>query len=473
MTGRLVVSGDPWSVRVGLVGGSGELLEVALERRGHPRWVGTIYSGRVTRVLPGMSAAFVEIGLDRPAYLRASEAVAQSGSRSFAPIEEVLSQGAGILVQIARPPSPGKGVRVTAAPTLAGRFVVLAPGADGVSVSRRIEGSERHRLTELLEPLRPQGFGLIARTVAVGAGEAELSRDILALGREWDETRRRADRLDRPGPVREAHPLALAAVRDRLGGEVAEAVFDDAGEYARVVEWMELHDPDSVRRIRLEDGVRLFEEYDLERQAQAGLEPRVELPSGGSIVIESTEALVTIDVNTGSHVGGSSQEESALATNLEAVREIARQIRLRALGGLIVIDFVDLEDGAHRARVDRELAEALVDDPCRARAAPMTALGLVGITRKRSRGRYTMAMRRVCPCCAGRGEVPSRLSIRSSIWRRASAMRRPPSRLRVGTALADDLAGDEGLLKVLTAPGGPPPEVRADPELGDWEFELE
>ncbi|MDB4893868.1 MAG: ribonuclease [Firmicutes bacterium] len=398
----------------------GELVEIFIERPVHQRVVGNIYNGKVENVLPGMQAAFVDIGLERNAFLYVDDAlpgkaevegetVGAPAARALS-IKEIVRPAQEILVQVAKEPIGTKGARVTRHITLPGRFLVLMPHVDYIGVSRRIEDDkERERLKQLAAKVKPAGAGLIVRTVAEGADEEELGRDAAFLQRLWERIAARAKTAPAPSLLHRDLSLVHRIVRDWFDDTVDQFTIDNKDEYQRALEVLELHAPQLKDRVKLytRTDQSLFDFHSIETEIDKALKKRVWLKSGGYIVIDQTEALTAIDVNTGKFVGTTNLADTVFKTNLEAAKEIARQLRLRDIGGIIIIDFIDMEILEHRQKVLRTLEEELRRDRTRANVLGLTQLGLVEMTRKKSRQNLDEALMRPCQYCDGRGKVLS------------------------------------------------------------------
>jgi len=396
----------------------GQLVELYIEQSVHQRIVGNIYKGKVENVLPGMQAAFVDIGLERNAFLYVDDAqpgreqvegeepVPRTGRRPT--IGELVRTGQDILIQVAKEPIGTKGARVTRNITLPGRFLVLMPFVDYIGVSRRItDERERERLKQIAQAVKPQGMGLIVRTVAEGAREEELAHDAAFLERHWQQIAARARGVRAPALVYQDQGLIHRLVRDGLDDTVSLFLVDQRAAYDTAVEVVELHAPALRDRIKLytRSDQTLFDYYGVEMEIEKALRKRVWLKSGGYIIIDQTEALTAIDVNTGKFVGSTNLADTVFKTNLEAAREIARQLRLRDIGGIIIIDFIDMDREDHRQQVIQALEEALKRDRTRANILGLTQLGLLEMTRKKSRQNLEEALTRPCPCCDGRGRL--------------------------------------------------------------------
>ena len=417
---KLLVESDAFQTRVAVLE-DGRPAEIYLELHEERGVVGNVYQGRVSRILPGMQAAFVDIGLKRDAFLYAgdvrdtlasldelAEADPQTGDfppQEIRPIEDLLDPGQELIVQTVKAPLPNKGARITTEITLPGRYVVLLPTVPSLGVSRRIQDpEERERLRDVLGELRADGSGLIVRTAGEGRGADDFKGDIAVLAGLWRAIEERARKSSAPSLLHQDHDLALRIVRDRLGEDFDQVLIDEEHTYDRVLGFAREVEPGLADRIELtEEGGRLFERFGVDSEIDAAMRSRVWLDSGGYIVINQTEALVAIDVNTGRFVGKTSLEETVVATNMEAVREIVRQIRLRDLSGIIVIDFIDMAQEDNRATVFEELQRELLRDRAKNQVLPPSEFGLVELTRKRSRANLQSLLTRTCPCCDGRG----------------------------------------------------------------------
>ena len=428
MRKSILITVEPDETRVAVLEDD-RLVEVYHERPSTQRVAGNIYKGRVENVLPGMQAAFVNIGLERNAFLYVADAVPRGEEAEdddlpddlrHASITDVLHPGQEIIVQVAKEPTGTKGARVTRRITLPGRLLVLMPGVQYVGVSRRIHDErERQRLKQLAQRLQPPGAGLIVRTAAEGRSEAELRSDVEYLTRLWADIQRRARRERAPVLLYRDLGLVFRVVRDMLTPEVERVLIDDPEEYRRVLELVGAFAAPLRDRIQLyqDREVGLFEQFGVNEEIERALKRRVWLKSGGYLVIDQTEALTAIDVNTGKFVGSKDLADTVFRTNMEAAAEIARQLRLRDIGGIIVIDFIDMDDPAHRRRVVEELERHLARDPTKATVLGITGLGLVEMTRKKGRRSLLEQLTRECPYCDGRGRVLSEESAARRIRR--------------------------------------------------------
>lgn len=394
----------------------GRLAEYYLERSSNQRLVGNIFKGRVENVLPGMQAAFVNIGLEKNAFLYAGDAapprtVAEDGElqsgETRLQIQDAVKAGQELLVQIAKEPVGVKGARITTNVTLPGRYLVLMPTVDYIGVSRRIESeSERERLKDLALSIKPPGMGLIIRTVAENLTAGELEQDVKGLLTLWQKIQAKLDKAVAPALVHSDFELALRIVRDLLTADIERMWVNNVYVYEKLLEAVDLLAPGLKAKIKLREA-DLFAEYAVEQEIQKALKKKVWLKSGGYLVIDQTEALTAIDVNTGKYVGVNSLEETILNINLEAAVEIARQLRLRNIGGIIIIDFIDMQLPEHQASVLKALEQECKRDRVKTNILGLTQLGLVEMTRKKMRQSLESVMTRNCPYCDGYGKVAS------------------------------------------------------------------
>jgi ribonuclease E len=371
---------------------------------------GNIYLGRVQNVLPGMEAAFVDIGTPKNAVLYrgdvqydAEDVEERGGSR----IEHLLRPGQSVLCQVTKNPIGTKGARLTQEVSMAGRFVVFIPNSSTYGISKRLADDERRRLRKILDDVRPAGHGLIVRTAAEGATAEELRRDVERLQRQWQQLDELAGKSRAPALLYREPPLAVRVIREEFNRDYRGVVIDDLGLYQEVRDYVEALIPELADRIELyeEPDLPLFERMHVHEQLHKALDRKVWLPSGGSLIIERTEALTVIDVNTGKNVGSSNLEDTVYLNNLEAAEEIARQLRLRDIGGIIVIDFIDMEVRKNREEVLRCFKDALARDKTRTQVFDMSELGLVEMTRKRVSEGLVESFSTTCPTCNGRGFV--------------------------------------------------------------------
>ncbi len=428
MSRELLVNVTPRESRAAVVE-DGVLQEVFIERANRRGLISNIYTGRVTRVLPGMQAAFIDIGLDRTAFLHASDIAVPNGVDAGieAPrpehVRELVREGDEILVQVLKDPLGTKGARLTTHVTIPSRFLVYMPFGRGVGVSARIEDdSERQRLREaVLLFARPgAGGGWIVRTAAEDCGIEALNADMLFLQRLWDVVRARAAAAPAGLLVHEDLPLELRMLRDQLGQDVERVLVDSPAAHARMCEFARTFMPESAGRIEQNSADRpVFDLYGIEDEIHRALDRKVPLKSGGYLIIDQTEALTTIDVNTGAFVGHRNLEDTIFRTNLEAAVAIARQLRLRNLGGIIIADFIDMEDEEHRRQVLQALGRAVAGDHAKTHISTVSQLGLVEMTRKRTRESLEHMLCRPCPICEGRGFVKTPETVVYEVFREA------------------------------------------------------
>ena len=496
---EILIDGDGGETRIVLLEDD-RLCEAYIERPGARRLTGDIYKGRVINVLPGIQSAFVDIGLERHAFLYVEdlrhpiEALeegaalaplreAHSKARpALGSIEESLAVGSDQIVQVAREPVAQKGARITMQTALAGRFLVYLPGVEHVGVSRRIEDDEeRERLRSTVSAILAElgvGGGWIVRTAGEGQTAVEFRGDIRALASQWEAIKRKAADHQAPALLHREPGSVERVLRDIFRADIDRVTVDGAALHRDTIETMRRLQQDLVGRIHGHDGPSpLFRERGIQRQLDRALRPRVWLKSGGSIIINQTEALVAIDVNTGKYVGRRRLEETILRTNLEAVEEIVRQVRLRDLAGIIVIDFIDMEETESRDQLLAELHRELRRDRARSRVLQISDFGLVEITRQRTKPSLERMLCRPCPSCSGSGRVKSPETIYFEVLREArqvlaaasATSLRVRAHSRTVPNLEDErarLAGDLGLA------GEDRVRIEIDDELGNERFEV-
>lgn len=447
MPSEILMNVRPSETRVAYME-NGSLVDLKIERKQSPTLVGSIHRGKVMRVLPGMQAAFVDIGLDRAAFLYVGdvrgdmdadstelfenatptpasrdasdleEPSAQSDEAQKPRIQELLTEGQWILVQVAKDPLGSKGARITTHISLPGRNVVFMPTLLHLGVSRRIEDPvERDRLRAIIENIEIKG-GVIVRTAGEGATEASLRADIDYLHRLWQEIQRNYDKKSKAGLVHAELDVELRALRDLLNEDVDKVITDDEESFKRITAFISQFMPKFKNKVSLYSGARpLFDQYEIDLEISRSIERKIWLKSGGYIVIDEAEALVVVDVNTGRYVGKKDFEDTILKTNLEAVRETAHQLRIRNCGGIIIIDFIDMEKELHREKVLTALREELVKDRARTAVVSMSNLGLVEMTRKRIRPSLVKTLCEPCTYCDGRGYIKQKATIAHEIFR--------------------------------------------------------
>jgi ribonuclease G len=495
MTKDIIVSSTPQETKVALLE-DGLLSEFFIEREAHRSVVGNLYEGRVTRVLPGMQSSFVDIGLERDAFLYVADvvegldenlltpeeqAVGSNGNNRHAPIEERLKEGQSVLVQVLKEPLGTKGARITSHVSLPGRYLVFMPTVEHVGVSRKIvDDEERRRLKTMLKEIRQErgGGGFIVRTAGFGRSREDFERDARYLTRTWDEVRALAPRQSPPALLHRELSLVQRLLRDILNEDVAQIHLDSQKEFDRTLDLVTQLQPEMAPRVRLFTKPRnIFEEHGVSPELERALRPRVWLASGGYVVINQTEALVAIDVNTGRYVGKKTLEDTILKTNIEAAREIVRQIRLRDLGGIIVVDFIDMEERKSRQKVMAALEQELKRDRSPTKVLSINEFGLVVITRKRVKQSLERTLCQPCPYCTGSGMIKSVATVCAEIYdevrKLVGDMRGTPLLLRVNPDVARALAGEEsGVLKELSDLVGTPVRVQGDPLLHQEQFDV-
>jgi len=485
MSSILVINASGSESRVALIE-NGQISEFYLERNKDKGIVGNIYKGRVVRVLPGMQAAFVDIGLDKAAFLYVSdvyydpdfseqqfeltegehpehEGVPDEYAAAMAPreeeeeegaaapaggeerkaeakpkaeqqkapqreklaakkevnIQDLLKEGQEVIVQVAKDPIGTKGARITSHISIPGRHLVFMPTVDHVGISRRIENEkERRRLRDIVESLRPPGTGFIVRTVADGVPAEKLQADARFLIHIWNEIGRKKDKLGAPALLHPDLDIVLRATRDLFSADVEKLVIDDRAEYERIMRFVQATDPALASHVEYYDGEEpIFDAYGIEHEIQRAQSRKVWLKSGGYIIIDQAEALTAIDVNSGRYVGKKSLEETITKINIEAAKEIVYQLRLRNIGGIIIIDFIDMDKAQNRDKVFKALQEALGRDKAKTNVLKISELGLVEMTRKRVRESIGRMLNEPCPYCEGRGTVKSKTTVAYEIFR--------------------------------------------------------
>ncbi|MEW6051495.1 MAG: Rne/Rng family ribonuclease [Candidatus Zixiibacteriota bacterium] len=414
-----------------------KLVELQVERPDTERMVGDIYKAKIKTVLPGMQAAFVEIGTEKAAYLHSSD-IGKDYSRRFdsedveeeAPaeivrktrrqgIETVLKRNQEILVQVIKEPISTKGPRVASEISIPGRYLVIVPDDDHVHVSKRItDWGEKKRLKKIVAPLRPEGFGLIIRTEAEGKQEDDFKADIKRLLKLWAKLKRKADTMPAPALIHKEAEMVTSLIRDVFTDDVQRVLIDDREAYKKIIAFARQVTPHLKDRIHLYKGTApLFDQHQLEPEIEKMLSRKVWIKKGAYIIIDQTEAMVTIDVNTGRFVGSRDQEHTIFETNIVAAREIARQIRLRDIGGLIICDFIDMYSRENRRRLYDEFRNAFRHDRAKRAINPVTDFGLIEMTRERVRPSHMHTLSEPCPHCAGAGRIMSKENMATKIER--------------------------------------------------------
>ncbi len=406
MSEEILVNVTPPETRVAIIE-NGVVQEVIVERTKKRGIVGNIYKGKVCRVLPGMQAAFVDAGLERAAFLHASD-IANTRGIENPNITDLVQTGSPIIVQVVKDPLGSKGARLTTNLSIPSRYLVFLPADSNIGVSQKIEDEEeRTRLRKSLECfVREHALkgGFIARTAAEGVDEMALRADMLFLTRLWESISERCEKAGTQELVHSDLPLALRALRDMTDTSVEKIRIDSRATHDKAVEFASKFIPEISERIEYYPGERpIFELYGVEDEIQKGLQRKVDLKSGGYLIIDQTEAMTTVDVNTGAFVGHRTLEETIFKTNLEAAQSICRQLRLRNLGGIIIIDFIDMAEDEHKRQVMRALEKCLARDHAKTQITEVSTLGLVEMTRKRTRESLGQVLCEPCPCCSGRG----------------------------------------------------------------------
>ncbi|MDH5711060.1 MAG: ribonuclease G [Gammaproteobacteria bacterium] len=422
---EILINVTPQETRVAILE-NGMLHELYIERSRSRGLVGNVYKGKVVRVLPGMEAAFVEIGLERAAFLHISDMAGyskQNGSDDLIThpqIGQLLRDGQEILVQVIKDPLGTKGARLTTNITIPSRYLVFMPNSENIGVSSRIESEEeRNRLKAMLLAKKDlnKNAGYILRTAAELATEDSIERDINYLNRQWENIVEASD-IKAGMVVHKDLPLYLRTLRDMVDDDLEKIRVDSRETYCAMLEFAGTYVPEMEDKIEHYPGERpIFDLHGVEDEIQKGLERKVHLKSGGYLIFDQTEAMTTVDVNTGAYVGSRNLEETIFKTNLEAAQAIARQLRLRNLGGIIILDFIDMSEDEHKRQVIRALEKALDKDHARTHVCEVSSLGLVEMTRKRTRESLEHVLCGVCPTCEGRGSVKTAETVCYEIFR--------------------------------------------------------
>jgi ribonuclease G len=497
MTKELIVNSARRETKVALLE-DGVVSELFIEREAHHGVVGNIYKGRVTRVVPGMQSAFVALGLERDAFLyvadvfeewgenlltpeEQAETAANGNANRHGPIEERLREGQDVVVQVVKEPINSKGARITSHVSLPGRYLVFMPTVEHVGVSRKIVvDEERRRLKTMLKEIRLErgGGGFIVRTAGLGRTREDFERDAHYLTKAWDEVRAAASRERAPALLHHELGLVQRLLRDLLSGEVGAIWLDTEREFRRTLDLVNELQPELAPRVRLYSRPQpIFEAYGVATEIERALRSKVWLPSGGYLVINQTEALVAIDVNTGRYVGKKRLEDTILETNLEAVKEIVCQVRLRDLGGIVVVDFIDMEERKSRHAVMAKLEEELKRDRAPSKVLAVNEFGLIIITRKRVKHSLERVLCEPCPYCSGNGLIKSAATVCSEIYdevhKLTAEMGGARLLLKVNPEVARALREEEAsVLRDLAALTGAELVVQADPLLHQEQFDV-
>jgi ribonuclease G len=503
MKREILISSTSRETRVAILEDD-QLVELLVDRPESRRMVGDIYLGRVEAVQAGIQAAFIDIGTEKSAFLHASDVVANDaedddddeeeeegdeaeesprgrGRREKAPpIQDVLKKGDSLIVQVSKEPISTKGPRVTAQVSLAGRFLVYMPHASRVGVSRKIgERAERQRLREQVQEMLPEkSGGVIVRTVGEDATPEAFQRELNTLMGTWKKIKRKNTFVRAPSLLHRETSLTRGIIRDVFSSRIEKIQVDSRQIFNEITEYLKGVAPELIERIELYEGTApLFDKADIEGEIRDLFKRRCELPSGGYLIIEPTEALVSVDVNSGRFTGKKDPEKTILRTNVEAAREVARQIRLRDIGGIIVCDFIDMETRSNRDRVLQELRTHLGRDRARTRAFPVSDLGLIEMTRQRVRQSHLQSMTSSCPTCGGTGRVFTPETIVRRVERSVKRMGVEGRKEHVVVKLHPDVAfylleQEKDFLRKLERLAGFPLELRDDPLLKPDEFKL-
>ena len=467
---KIVINVADHETRVALLE-DGNIAELFIEQGDASDIAGNIYKGKVQRVLPGMQAAFVDIGLKQAAFIYVSDVIGGNYSpiedflnnnssteddipyissiRRDSPIEELITEGQEMMVQAAKAPMGSKGARLTTHISLPGRFLVLMPASEHIGISRRIEDdTERNRLKATVESIRENNFGYIVRTAAEAVQEEKLKYEMGFLNNLWESIQQKYQTAPAPYLLHKEVAVSLRAVRDLLLHEAEKLIIDSRSGYESILKFLDEFMPSLKDSVEFYEGLEpIFDSFNLEADISRALKKKVWLKSGGYIVIELTEALVAIDVNTGRYVGKYNLEETILKTNLEAVKEIAYQVRLRDIGGIIIIDFIDMEKKSNQEKVFNVLKEALKKDRSKTHVLPISELGLIQMTRKRIRKPLTRILCEPCFYCDGEGYLISKQTICYNIYREILRESRDmigvKVSLRVNPEIAELLYGEE------------------------------
>jgi len=483
VTAELLINVTPSETRVALVE-DGTLQEVHIERLAKKGIVGNIYKGKISRVLPGMQAAFVDIGLDKAAFLHASDIVTNKSEDDTTPhkvqdITVLAKQGQYLTVQVIKDPISTKGARLTTDITLPSRYLVFMPGSKHVGVSQRIENpQDRNRLKAVVGQYTHEHGSYIIRTAAEGIGEKELAQDAAFLKRLWAKIIDRRQRAKTSTMLYEDLSLPLRLLRDFVGTELERIRVDSRLTFELLNEFTSEFVPELFDKLEYYPGERpIFDCYQVENEIKRALERKVELKSGGYLIIDQTEAMTTVDINTGAFVGHRNLEDTIFSTNLEATKAIARQLRLRNLGGIIIIDFIDMTHSEHRTRVLSALESALEKDRVRTNVSNFSSLGLVEMTRKRTRESLEHVLCHECPSCKGRGSLKTTESICYEIFREIIRVNRAHAADRfvvyASEKVCNALLNDEtDFLAELELFIGKDVKIQSEPQYGHEKYDV-
>lgn len=492
MKREILITATPQETRVAILEDD-VLVELMVDRPDAERIVGDIYLGQVQAVLPGIQAAFVDIGTEKAAFLHVSDVVPEDGEDDdddgpgrdrqargpHPPIQEMIEKGQRVLVQVSKEPISTKGPRVTTHISLPGRFLVFMPGSGHIGVSRKIEDrDERARLRTMAKEIVPEGVGVIIRTVGEELTREVFQREFTTLHETWKKIQKRSKSARPPALIHREAKLTSGIIRDVFTAKVDALTIEGKEVYNEVKQYLDGVDPSLMSRVHLYvDPVPLFDKYGIEEAIREAFQRRVDLPSGGYIIIEPTEALVSIDVNTGRYTGKKDPEKTILKTNVDAAREIARQLRLRDIGGIVVCDFIDMDSRANQDRVLQELRQHLARDRARTRAFQVSELGLIEMTRQRVRPSLFQSLTEACPHCGGSGRVfrPETVTrrVERALRRIAVQQREKRVTIRVHPQVALYILEDEpDFMRRLERSLSLAVDVRDDPLMKQDEFRL-
>ena len=477
----ILINFTPQETRVAVMY-QGAIQELHIERNASRGLVGNIYLGRVVRILPGMQSAFINIGLERTAFLHVADIWESRQPGEIArPIERVLHEGQSVLVQVIKDPIGSKGARLATQVSVAGRLLVYLPQEKHIGISQRIEGeADREALRERISRLVPEDEkgGFIVRTMAENASEEEMANDITYLRKIWSDIQSHAQSIAPPALLYQELPLGLRVLRDFVNPDTVRIIIDSRENFQKLSSFAKEFTPNVVPLLNHYLGERpLFDLYGVENEIQKALARRVDLKSGGYLIIDQNEAMTTIDVNTGGFVGLRNFDDTVFKTNLEATQTIARQLRLRNLGGIIITDFIDMENEEHKAAVLAEFNKALASDRTRLTVNGFTALGLVEMTRKRTRESLAHVLCEQCPTCGGRGEVKTAhtvcYEILRELLREARLFNAREFRILGNVAVIDIFLDEESQgLAMLSDFIGKPISLQAEPSYTQEQYDI-
>ncbi len=480
---KLLISYTPFEIRVGLVEGN-LLVEYAVERPKDKGVVGNIYKGRVVKVVPGISSAFVDIGLERTAFLfeedilHPGEVVWDKSQPVFSDFLKALKERQEVLVQVVKEPIGTKGARLTTNITLPGHYLVYLPYVDRIGVSRKIKDEkEQARLKEILQRLKPPNTGWIIRTAAEQATEEELKEEMEFLLCLWEDIKNRAKLATAPALIYEELNIAYRAIRDLFHHGVELILVDDLDFFEQIKDFLSHYYPKLVDYLQLYEGQDdIFSAHGINVDVKKILAKKVWLKSGGFIIIETCEALTAVDVNTGRYTGEKELEDTVLKINLEAAQEIAHQLRLRNIGGLIVIDFIDMEEPEHRQRVVETLINCLKDDKAKNSYLPISSLGLLEMTRERRRDSLYQIFLEPCPLCFGEGKIKSKRTVYYELLRRLYHMGRQVKNklviIEINPYLSEIIADEISFLEEMEKKFSFKTQLKINKELQPWEYKF-